>query len=107
MGCLILKKHVFVNNVATPVTSNPYPCDYRFTGEQNRTFFVTMASGANVSVQGTSDFEVTAATVFATVTAVATAGAGGTTTQFVINGPYGCLRVVKGGNTAATVVGIV
>lgn len=105
---LILHSHVFLNAVTGtaggPRWSNPYPADWHFEGQQNRTFFLTQNAADTVTVQGTNNFEVTAATVWHNVTA----NTGNTSSTFEISGPYACLRVgITGANGAATVKGLV
>lgn len=84
-----------------PRWSNPYPAD-RFGGDQARTFWVSQNASDTVTIQGTSNFEVTAGTVWATVTAMTGQATASITTEDV----FGCIRVgITGANGACTVTG--
>lgn len=104
MTDIILSRHRFLNAVSAAATSTAFPCDWHFSGQQSRTFMISQNAADTIAIQGTPDFEVTAATIWTQVTAAT----GMTKSTATVEGPFGCLRVVKTGtNGAATVDGIV
>lgn len=104
----ILHSHLFLDAVTGtaggPRWSTPYPADWHFNDQQNRTFFITQNQADTVTIQVTNNFEVTANTVWFTTTAAT--GAAASTVN--LEGPYACIRVgITGANGAATVKGLV
>lgn len=105
----VLNRHVFLNGVTGSAgglsVSTPFPCDYRYSGNQNRSFFYTKAAADQLVIQGSPDFGASAASTWFTVTSI-----NATTTGIVAlsDAPYASLRVaVSGAGGACTVIGLV
>lgn len=105
----VLNRHIFLNGVVGtaggPRYSTPFPCDYRFSGNQERTFYVSAAAADTVKIETCFDREVSAANIWFLVTAFS--GANAYTAHRVQ--PFTLLRAsVQGASgVSANVLGIV
>jgi hypothetical protein len=103
MGCFTLNQHTFLENISAATTTADYPCDWKYSGVQQRIIDATMVTADTITIQGTMD----AGATYYTVTAQ-TGAVGATRFTCIVNGPHQRLRVVKTGTTgAATVKGLV
>ena len=89
-----------------PVYSTIFPCDYRFSGNQNRTIFYNMNASDTLTIQASPDAGASAASVWYNVTSIN--GQANGCFSLDSQAPFGALRAaLTGGNGAATVEGLV
>lgn len=103
-----LNRFVFLNGVTGsaggPVYSPVYACDYRFSGNQDRKFYVSAATADTVTIEASFDREVSALTAWWAVSSLS----GQQAYQFSTDEPFVLLRArVNGAGGPCRVLGVV